>query len=188
MKKLTTDIITPISDKEKNEEIEYIWVVVANMNWRAPVLTIQTIIGLVPIVGLFTSIFPRMEHHGIVFKTKNGNYYTTDFVCSNSKFINFYKEKEKAFNFIAERIEQKKIWISLKAIVKSDNNITIGEISNIINKVTPKEYNLIFENCQSYVKYIINNIYHKIKILGFDSGWTSGHMCAGIQIGGDRSY
>jgi len=39
MKKLTTNIVTPISDKEKNEEIEYIWVVVANMNGRAPVLT-----------------------------------------------------------------------------------------------------------------------------------------------------
>ena len=114
MKKLTTNIVTPISDKEKNEEIEYIWVVVANMNGRAPVLTAQTIIGLVPIVGLFTSIFPRMEHHGIVFKTKNGNYYTTNFVCSNSKFINFYKEKEKAFNFIAERINKKKYGFHLK--------------------------------------------------------------------------
>lgn len=39
MKKLTTNIVTPINDKEKNEEIEYIWVIVANMNWRAPVLT-----------------------------------------------------------------------------------------------------------------------------------------------------
>ena len=28
----------------------------------------------------------------------------------------------------------------------------------------------------------------KIADLGFNSGWTAGHMSAGIIVGGDRSY
>ena len=69
-KKLTCENRCLIKDNEKEEEVEYIWVVVANMNFRAPLLAAQTILGLIPIVGLITSIFPRCEHHGIVLKQK----------------------------------------------------------------------------------------------------------------------
>ncbi len=188
MKKDTSEIIIPLKNNEKEEEIEFIWIVVSNMKWRGPVLGIQTVIGLIPIIGLVTSIFPRMEHHGIVFKTKNGNNYVTQYGGGGVSFKNYKINKNKAFNSIAEFINQKNIWVLLKAVINSDTKLKIGDISNIIEKVTPKQYNAIFENCQKFVKYIGNEIYEKIKILGYDSGWTSGHMAAGGVIYGDRSY
>ena len=187
-KKLTREIYHPISDEEKQEEIEYIWIVVANMNGRAPLLAVQTIVGLIPLIGLVSCIFPRCEHHGIVFKTKNGNYYSSDFGAGRSKFLNFHENKKKAFNFIAFNVRQKDFWILLKATIKDDENIQINELINLMDGATPKEYHLIFNNCQNYVRNIMEKIYDKIKIIGYDSGWTPGHMNAGIVMWGDRSY
>ena len=185
-KKLTCENRCLIKDNEKEEEVEYIWVVVANMNFRAPLLAAQTILGLIPIVGLITSIFPRCEHHGIVFKTKNGNYYSADFVEGGSEFKNHYKNKEEAFQYIAKKVSQKKVWIYYKG--KALEIIKIGEIINLINKVTPEKYHLLFQNCQSFVRYVMKELQVKIIDLGFNTGWTSGHMAAGIAMGGDRSY
>ena len=188
MKKITQQINHPITDKEKQEEIDCLWIVVANMDLRAPLLAVQTIIGLIPIIWFASCIFPRCEHHGIVFKTKDGNYYSTDFVTGLSEFINFHDNKEKAFNIIASNVRQKKIWILLKANIKSDEIIKIGEIINLMDGVTPQKYHLLFNNCQKYVRNIMEKIYDKIKIVGYDSGWTAGHMAAGIVFWGDRSY
>ena len=113
-KKLTCGNRCLIKDNEKEEEIEYIWVVVANMDFRAPLLAAQTILSLIPIVGLITSIFPRCEHHGIVFKTKNGNYYSADFVAGGSEFKNHYKNKEESFQYIAKKVGQKKYGFIIK--------------------------------------------------------------------------
>ena len=188
MKKLTKQIYHPINDEDKTEEIECIWIVVSNMNGRAPLLAAQTIVGLIPIIGLVSCIFPRLEHHGIVFKTKNGNYYSTDFGTGFSEFINFQDNKEKAFNIIASNVGQKKIWILLKANVKFDETIQIGEIINLMDGATPKKYHAIFNNCQKYVRNIMEKIYDKIKVVGYDSGWTAGHMASGSVMWGDRSY
>ena len=188
--KRETDINCDLSEDEQNEEIEYVWIVVSNMALRALALSFQTIVSLIPIVGFFTgqNMLPRIEHHGIVFLTKNGNYYSTDFMSSGSNFINFRKDKNESFKIIANHVHQKKIWIKLKGKIKENTILKIKNICDIIPKITPKTYHAIKRNCQLYIDLMWEEISNKFNILGFDSGWVALHMGGGVCIGGDRSY
>ena len=107
-------------------------------------------------------------------------------MVGGSEFKNHYKNKEEAFQYIAKKVRQKKIWIYYKG--KALEIIKIGEIINLVNKVTPEKYHLLFQNCQSFVRYVMKELQVKIIDLGFNTGWVSGHMAAGISMGGDRSY
>ena len=64
-------------------------------------------------------------------------------VSLNKSNKNHYKNKEEAFQYIAKKVSQKKVWIYYKG--KALEIIKIREIINLINKVTPEKYHLLFQ-------------------------------------------
>ena len=100
-------------------------------------------------------------HEGLIFETKNGNYYIAQtypitFIMVNSlmdavnEIVSFCQFNPSSQQYI------------ISNSYTPNNNITVSDIKNIIKKL-PNEYNILNENCQKFCQKIITSLNLTIK-------------------------
>ena len=157
-----------LSEDELNEEVEYIWVICVPMHGRNWQIFGKVVLTLTVVGGFFNGIIPLSEHHGLLVKSKNGNYYFTHFPANNGAFKK--DSKERAIKDIIDKCghyDNRKWWVRAK--FKPEEKMTIGEVKNVAKKVKFKEYNIITKNCQEYVRLILYNLRSNLKMIGMDA-------------------
>lgn len=148
--------LTSIDLKEEVESIYIISVPLKGSNWQKLGKMLLTI----SIVGApLNTIIPDIEHHGLIFKTKDKNYFYAQFPSDNGRLIK--SSKKRAIEAIidgCDHEDERKWLVREKFKVPKNEKVTIKTIYDIIRDLKFEYYNSITKNCQHYVEGIIYNL------------------------------
>ena len=158
---------------EQNEEIKKIYLVIVPFEHRTAWHVGKGFLTMLPVFNVFVNFIPNIEHHGLIFKTLNGNYYYTQFPLG--EFIKASKEeaiKNISYNYNKEN----KYFIGEE--FEPTEKFTINDAIKICNESKTKYYNLITKNCQVYCQKILSQI--KCKRTYIDRIYFCGGVLSGV--------
>lgn len=160
-KSLSTEVDSLNSTKDLNK-IKKIEKIVVPMKSRNAVLAGQCIASMIPVVNIITvPLLQPIEHHGLIIEVDNGYYYT-HYGSNRTVSLDFNENKKEIIDEMINcclHCDSRQYRCYEQKFPKDISIETIRKIvDELTNRFNANNYNAIKNNCQLYVKAVLNKI------------------------------